>query len=129
FDVRPIAAPMKGFMTDDVLQGLRDHHALHWMEVVGHECALMVHHRAWHFAGGISQVPCETIHPRIHVARGARHLPKRGGAAGIIEMAAARRHGDGRGSKERDGASDCMAAGINDAEARRKGVEYGEPLP
>ena len=99
FDAITIAAPVKRFMADDVLQGLRRHRAFHRMKMIrdggrGHEVGVG---DELHPIGRLAQIPREPVEARVHMARAARGLPESGSLMGVVKVRPAELDGLRRG--------------------------------
>src|SRR5204862_8229613 len=99
FDAEAVAAPVEGLVTDDVLEGLGGHRALHG--VPGLEGGLRERGREAEDAGAqilpgqlldgalrVPQVPGEVVGAGVDVTGAAGRLPQPAGPVRVVEMLA-----------------------------------------
>src|SRR5439155_25516621 len=116
---RSIPSPMKGLVSDDVLQGQCHHWAFHRMKTVSkrrHVRKIEVIADDTYRPRWIAQIPCQTVEPPIHMARGARSLPQTGGVVRIVKVGTAGFDDFRRRIEERARVHNHMGGGVDRAD-------------
>ena len=133
FQTIPVAAPVKRFVANDVLQGLCHHRPFHRMKMVRHGRrkppeVVVRRGEEFHAASWIAQVPGQTVKARVHMAGSAGCLAETGGFVRVVKVFAPGFHRARSGIVHRHIGHHHLSLRINHGQRGGKPVQHVEPL-